>query len=84
MLKKWKTYPVSSLQARIQIIHKIYTRLVMAEDLSFHKIWLKSVNNFSRYPADKHQIDRQTERQKDSATAVQPRNFVSRNAEVIK
>jgi len=30
----------------------------MAEDLSFHKIWFKSVNNFVRYPGNK-QTDRQ-------------------------
>ena len=26
----------------------------LAEDLSFHKIWFKSVNSFMRYPADRY------------------------------
>ena len=26
----------------------------LAEGLSFHKIWFKSINNFWRYPANKH------------------------------
>jgi len=31
----------------------------LAESLSFHKIWFKFVNNFSRYPAHR-QTDRRT------------------------
>ena len=29
----------------------------LAEDLSFRKIWFKSVNNFLRYPANNIQTD---------------------------
>jgi len=41
----------------------------LAEGLSFHVIWFKSVNNFLKYPANK-QTDRQTDAKYHSTSAT--------------
>jgi len=43
----------------------------LAEDLSFHKIWFKFVNNFVRYPANKQTDKTDSGYHSTSATAWQ-------------
>jgi len=49
VLNKWINDPVWPGSGSVQ---KSKSDWSLAEDLSFYKIWFKSVNNFLRYPGD--------------------------------
>jgi len=68
-----------SLSEGLYPSQKFHEQWSLAEGLSFHVIWFKSVSNFLRYP--NRQTDRQTDRQTPGIT-VPPQ--LRSLAEVIK